>query len=256
VSIGGALAEARSRAGLTITQVSQRTCIRETIIRGIERDDFSACGGDFYARGHIRSIARTVGTDPEDLIREYDAAHGAPHEIRAADVFEPATPIKLRERRSPNWSVAMVVVLAVVIGYGVFRLVVPSSSHVATSARIKPTASHSASAPASATPSPSVSASASPTPSAPPASGVSIQVTAVADCWVGFTRPDGSYLKQSYVLSGTTKTWTFPSAVHMEIGNPGGILLTVNGRKLGKPGQAGQPLTLTLGPGKKLPAHA
>ena len=51
MSIGDALAQARSQAGLTITQVSQRTCIRETIIRGIERDDFSACGGDFYARG-------------------------------------------------------------------------------------------------------------------------------------------------------------------------------------------------------------
>jgi hypothetical protein len=74
VDIGGALAEARSEAGLTITQVSERTRIRETIIRDIERDDYSACGGDFYARGHIRAIARVVGTDPVPLIEEYDAA--------------------------------------------------------------------------------------------------------------------------------------------------------------------------------------
>ena len=65
MSIGDALAAARRQAGLTITQVSQRTCIRETIVRGIERGDYSACGGDFYARGHIRSIARAVGLDPE-----------------------------------------------------------------------------------------------------------------------------------------------------------------------------------------------
>ena len=64
MSIGDALAQARSQAGLTIAQVSQRTRIRETIIRGIEHDDFSACGGDFYARGHIRSIARVVGARP------------------------------------------------------------------------------------------------------------------------------------------------------------------------------------------------
>ena len=73
MSIGDTLAEARRQAGLTVTQVSQRTCIRETIIRGIEQGDYSACGGDFYARGHIRSIARAVGVDPEPLIREYDA---------------------------------------------------------------------------------------------------------------------------------------------------------------------------------------
>jgi transcriptional regulator with XRE-family HTH domain len=75
VGIGGALAEARTEAGLTIAQVSERTRIRETIIRSIELDDYSACGGDYYARGHIRAIARVVGTDPVPLIEEYDAEH-------------------------------------------------------------------------------------------------------------------------------------------------------------------------------------
>ena len=74
MSIGAGLARARGQAGLTVTQVSERTCIRETIICGIERDDYSACGGDFYARGHIRAIAKAVGTDPVPLIGEYDAA--------------------------------------------------------------------------------------------------------------------------------------------------------------------------------------
>jgi transcriptional regulator with XRE-family HTH domain len=74
VSIGGALAEARSEAGLSVTEVSERTRIRAAIIRDIERDDFAACGGDFYARGHIRAIAKVVGTDPVPLIAEYDAA--------------------------------------------------------------------------------------------------------------------------------------------------------------------------------------
>ena len=78
MSIGEGLAEARRQAGLTITQVSQRTRLRETIIRGIERDDYSACGGDFYARGHIRSIADVVGADPGPLIWEYDATQRPP----------------------------------------------------------------------------------------------------------------------------------------------------------------------------------
>jgi transcriptional regulator with XRE-family HTH domain len=80
VGIGGALAEARTAAGLTIAQVSERTRVRETIIRDIERDDYSACGGDYYARGHIRAIARVVGADPVPLIKEYDALHMPPPE--------------------------------------------------------------------------------------------------------------------------------------------------------------------------------
>ncbi len=81
MDIGGALAEARSEAGLTITEVSERTRIRATIIRDIERDDYSSCGGDYYARGHIRAIARVVGTDPVPLIEEYDTARIPPPEL-------------------------------------------------------------------------------------------------------------------------------------------------------------------------------
>src|SRR6266487_4239505 len=116
VSIGNALAEARRQAGLTVTQVSQRTCIRETIIRAIERTDFSACGGDFYARGHIRSIARAVGVDPEPLISEYDLTQDPAPEISAAEVFSPTAPIKMKERRRPNWTAAMAVAVLLIAG--------------------------------------------------------------------------------------------------------------------------------------------
>jgi hypothetical protein len=92
VSIGEALTGARDQAGLTVAQVSQETRIRQTIIKCIEGDDFAVCGGDFYARGHIRSIARAVGTDPAPLIEEYDAAHRALEPIPAADAFEPVRP--------------------------------------------------------------------------------------------------------------------------------------------------------------------
>jgi cytoskeletal protein RodZ len=248
VSVGDALAQARSQAGLTIAQVSEATCIRETIIRGIERDDFSACGGDFYARGHIRSIARVVGLDPDALIQEYDVTHGAPQAMTAADVFEPSTPIKLRERRSPNWSVAMVLVLAVVLGYGVYKLVdhgAPgrplASSHTGTGARDTDTPS----------PSPTPSKTAAPRPHR-----LVIRLTAVQDCWVAFSKPDGRQLFQVEVLSGGSRVWRFKHAVTMQIGNPGGILLTVNGKDLGHPGTYGQPVTLNFGPGRRLPHSA
>lgn len=248
MSIGDALADARRQAGLTITQVSQRTCIRETIIRGIEHDDFSACGGDFYARGHIRSVARSVGADDEELIREYDAVHGAPRAIRAADVFEPATPIKIKERRRPNWSLAMVLVLAVIAGYGIYRVVDSGTAHPArVQASSGQLPAHHHTHPAASTSTPSVA------PASPAASqNVVISLTAIQDCWVEFTKPDGRFLSQAYVVGGTSKTWSFSRAVNMDIGNPGGIVLTVNGKKLGSPGTAGQPVTLSLGPGKQV----
>jgi hypothetical protein len=99
VSIGEALAEARREAGLTVAQVSQRTRIRQTIIRGIEGDDYSVCGGDFYARGHIRSIAKVVAADSGPLIKEFDATHRAPGAISATGIDELVTLSRAGERQ-------------------------------------------------------------------------------------------------------------------------------------------------------------
>jgi hypothetical protein len=82
------LADARQRAGLTVAQVSERTRIRETVIRGIERDDYSGCGGDFYARGHIRGIAKAVGADPGPLVEEYDAVCRSPEVLSRVSLEE------------------------------------------------------------------------------------------------------------------------------------------------------------------------
>ena len=248
MSIGDTLAEERRQAGLTVTQVSQRTCIRETIIRGIERGDYSACGGDFYARGHIRSIARAVGADPEPLIREYDQAQGAPRAISAADVFEPATPIKIKERRRPNWSAAMVLALAVLVGVVVY--------HVVSSSSASPTASSSGSPHHGATTQARKSAAQhKPRPTATPtspalANEVVIRLSATQNCWVELTTASGKQIYQGLIYAGRSMHWTERRAVNLMLGNPGGVSLTVNGKNPVPVGST-QPVTLSLGPGQR-----
>ena len=117
MSIGEALAQARRQSGLTVAQVSQRTRIRQVIIRAIEGDDFSPCGGDFYARGHIRSIAKVVGADPEPLIRAYDTAHRAPGVISATAIDELVTLARTPRRRRLNWTTVTGLALVVALGF-------------------------------------------------------------------------------------------------------------------------------------------
>jgi cytoskeletal protein RodZ len=225
VGIGETLAEARRQAGLTITQVSQQTRIRESIIKAIEQNDFSPCGGDFYARGHIRSIASVIGIDPAPLIREYDEEHGPPGGLlRAAEIFEPATPIKIREPRRFGLGKVLVVLLLAAIGYGAYHLVSTRSSHPSanTAATQRPAAS------------PTSHPTVRPTPTAhpvvsPPGEAV-IRLTAVRDCWVGLTNSSGRQVYQGLILAGNTKTWREKHPVNMVIGNPAGIRLTVNGK--------------------------
>jgi cytoskeletal protein RodZ len=241
VSIGDSLAEARRQAGLTIAEVSQQTRIRESIIRGIEQGDFSACGGDFYARGHIRSIASVVGIDPVPLIREYDVEHGPLGAMRAADVFEPSTPIKIRERRSPSLSLIVVVVLLAIIGFSAYHLVSAHNKGHQALAATRPTVT------AQATPKATHTVKPSPSPT-PTSTDVVIHLAAVEECWVQLTSStDGSQLYMGTIPAGSSMTWTEKHAVKITLGNPGGIVLTVDGKKQNP--DTTLPVTLSFSPG-------
>ena len=248
MSIGETLADARHQAGLSVTQVSQQTRIRESIIRDIEQGDFATCGGDFYARGHIRSIAGVVGTDPAPLISKYDADHGPVNSMRAADVFGPTKPIKIRERRSPSLAMIVAVVLLAIIGYGAYRLV-SSHGHSSPSAggtpSVLPPSTHPASTPATK-PSPTTT---------PTLSSVVINVAAGQEpCWILLTRAsDGSQIYMGEVLAGTSMTWTAKEAVNIRLGNPAAVILTVNGQR--EPIDTVLPVTLSFSP-KTAPAGA
>jgi cytoskeletal protein RodZ len=248
VTIGDALVTARRQAGLTITQVSQRTCIRETIIRGIERNDFSACGGDFYARGHIRSIARAEGVAPEPLIREYDATQGAPEAITAADVFEPSTPIRIRERRRPNWSLAMLVALAAIVGIATYHfLLSPTKADPAAGQRpatvqsgTRPGAGQHGAGQHSAGTQPKSAASKSHKSSA---RHLVIALSAVSgNCWIELTTTSNKLIYEGIIPVGTSRTFTEDKSAILRVANPGAVMLKVNGTVRSP---SAQPVTLS-----------
>lgn len=231
MSIGETLAEERQRAGLSVTQVSLQTRIRETVVRGIEADDFSACGGNFYARGHIRSIARVIGIDPEPLVAEFDAAHGgAPQPVSAVSAFEPEQPVVFRERRAPNWSAAMALALVLVVIYGIVQVVGHDRGGERRTAQQ-----------VAGTPAPSPSASAPPESSAPiaeaPRTKVDVRVEAKHTTWLNVIGDKGRTLFSGTLHKGDEKDFTAKKKVRLVIGVGGSVSLTVNGKDLGSPGK-------------------
>jgi ribosome-binding protein aMBF1 (putative translation factor) len=57
MSLGSLIAKARKDAGLSLEDLAAKTNIRINVLSEIEKDDFSHCGGETYARGHVRNIA-------------------------------------------------------------------------------------------------------------------------------------------------------------------------------------------------------
>jgi cytoskeleton protein RodZ len=232
-SIGEALTSARESAGLSVEQVCAATRIRRTLLEAIERDDLVQCGGDFYARGHIRTIAATVGTDPAPLLAQFDAEHAGSAPPRAAEVFEPDT--ARPEHRGPNWTAAMLAALVLVVGYGVVSAV-----------RDDGTGRPVAGANRSASQAPTNAAA-----SSPPLDGGSMlaqahrnRVTVVLRArdlsWVQATTASGKELFQGLLERGQVRTFTARARVKLVVGNAGAVVLTVNGTHLGTAGRAGQ----------------
>ncbi|WP_426566574.1 helix-turn-helix domain-containing protein [Angustibacter sp. McL0619] len=74
-SIGAALKQAREARGMTEVEVGAAINLRATLVRAIERDDFALCGGDVYARGHLRAYAKQVGLDAAPLLTAFSEQH-------------------------------------------------------------------------------------------------------------------------------------------------------------------------------------
>ena len=125
--VGPQLAAARERLRLSVDQLADRTRIRPHVIEAIEIDDFAPCGGDFYARGHLRTLSRVLGVDVTPLLATYDERYAdAPIDPRRVFEAELATgrggPIR-GTRGGPNWSVIVAAVMTVVLAWSVARLV-------------------------------------------------------------------------------------------------------------------------------------
>ncbi len=123
--IGGELAQARTTLGLTVDELAERTRIRPSVIESIELDDFSPCGGDFYARGHLRMLGRVLGIDSAPLLRAYDDVF-ATSPVSARDIFEAelATGSAGMVRggsSGANWGALIAAVLVLMVVWGVAR---------------------------------------------------------------------------------------------------------------------------------------
>ncbi|MEV7807699.1 helix-turn-helix domain-containing protein [Microbispora sp. NPDC088329] len=244
MSVGAALAEARERAGLTVRQLSERTRIRETVIERFERDDFSV--GDFYARGHIRTIASDLGLDPDEILRQYGQENGdGASPVRASAVFR--GDVGERARRAPGWTKAVAVALAIVAIVVVARMLGGSGEKAGpTAARLPVTAPH-AHARQEKGHEKTLEEAVAP-------DLVVVKVTARKPAYINVKDAKGKEIFQGTLPEGRTTTYSAKGKVRMTIGDAGAVRLEVNGRDLGTPGRDGQMIRRTFeagGPGPR-----
>lgn len=72
MSLGSMITKARKDAGLSIDDLSAATNIRGPLLRQMESDNFTQCGGETYARGHLRNLAVKLNVDPQMFITAFE----------------------------------------------------------------------------------------------------------------------------------------------------------------------------------------
>lgn len=245
--IGAALTAAREARGLSVEDVAAATRIRAAIVRAIEREDFSACGGDVYARGHLRVIAQLVGTDPRPLIEEFDRRSDEPvPALRTSPLgsFEPPKDASRAGRQSPRWAAVAAAVLALAVVFLGVNWLVGRESGPGT-----PVGAAPAPATSTATSSPPSSPAASRSPSRPPAQGVTLRLRADGgSSWVSVRDSDGGEIFQGVLADGQARQFRDARRIDVRFGNSPAVRVTLNGRDVGAPRCAQQVCTVSFAP--------
>jgi cytoskeleton protein RodZ len=132
--IGPKITHAREMLDMSIDELSQRTRIRPHVLEAMEVDDFGPCGGDFYARGHLTAIARTLGLTLDPLMKTYDECY-AQGPINARRVFEAelSTGLSSGMRATlsgPRWSLLIGSVLCLTMVWALARMFAGSPDHL------------------------------------------------------------------------------------------------------------------------------
>jgi cytoskeletal protein RodZ len=233
-SIGEEIRAARKGADLTIAEVADRAKLRVAVLQAIENDDFSLCGGDTYARGHLKVIAGILKIDSKSLLELFDEKFGK-FETALLDLSEKGKRNLEKPSKSTkaSWKTLSAIAVAVIALVTVVQISGSSPKNEVVSAT-----SESETPPSVEQPIP---ATASTEPEA------KVVITGVRSySWISVSDAAGNSIFTGEVKKGESKEFTDAQLLRFVIGNAGAVTLTVNGEERGIPGKIGEVVRLQV----------
>jgi cytoskeleton protein RodZ len=117
-TVGQILRRARVARDLSLEQVSAELRIEPQQLDALEHDRFERIGVPVFVKGYLRQYGVRLGLDQRELLAHYDRQT----KLREVEI-QPSKTIKLHdERQITVWVVAVVVLLALIVGLAVWWL--------------------------------------------------------------------------------------------------------------------------------------
>ena len=228
MTLGQVIRDARIAARLSIEELSESTSVRIGLLTEMENNNFVHCGGDTYARGHLRNIANKVGVDPNVFIKLYNEEHSL--ESRAiGDLLVENNVMQVpHEKKAISWKVPAAISLSVLFLFGVIQIVTSNQSSDS-----QPVAAASAAPTAEAPVAPSPTPSPEPSISTEVSDGkVTLKLSAVRGNSYIDVIVDGTRVIKGSLFQGDTKNFEGSRAISVYLSNPAGLDVTHDGELL------------------------
>jgi len=226
MTLGSTIRDAREAARISLESLSESTSIRLGLLTEMENNNFAHCGGDTYARGHLRNIANRIGLNPQILLDLYNDQHSTENRAIQDLLVENNIMQVPREKKTISWKVPALVSVTILF-------VIASVQIVTSNQDSSPTPAPSVSASKSAEPTPPPTQSAAPAPVVTSKSGP-VELTLVASRGNSYIHivVDGSQAEKGSMFQGETKTFKGKKVISIYLSNPAGLDLTLNGKQL------------------------
>lgn len=252
MSLGSVIRQARIDAGLSIDDLSERTSIRAGLLKEIESDDFTKCGGETYARGHLRNIAPLLKMDAGVLLELYENEQSMqPRRIQEmlAENNVMTNPV---DKKTISWKTLAGISLATLALLGAVQIIISNSETTEVS-------NPEVVATESATAEPTNTTEAQPTPTATTTpttvrdtyssgTGVSVSVAASrGNSWLFVSDDNGTTLYSGQIRSGQNLNFSSTTRVSLRVGNAGAVDISVNGKSAQQIGDDGEVITVSYG---------
>ena len=244
MSLGSMITKARKDAGLSIDDLSAATNIRGTLLRQMEADNFSQCGGETYARGHLRNIAIKLNVEPQIFLTAFEDEQMHVDRTMQDLLVENSVMREPKEARKVSWKVLVTISIASLFVAGLAQIIVSNDSApdipVAVEESATPTASPEATTATEVVPTEE--------PTVSTGQGVEVIINAVrAKSWLFVSDSSGRVLFSGQIPQGVTKTFSSDAQLNLKIGNAGGVDVSVNGKKIDSLGADGQVVSVSYG---------
>lgn len=226
--VGEILRRTRESRQLGLDEIAKRTKISQRFLSAIEGGNYGILPSDVFVRGFLRSYAKILGLDPEEMVELYKQERGI------------ATLLEEEEAGKP----LPLFVLWLAVGAG--ALLVGAVLTFIFWPRESP--APVASAPAVPAPIERSTEPSRPSPPRPTGALDSVELLFSRHCWA-LVKADGVKAFEGFKESGDQLKYEVRESFYLKVGDAGAVLVTHAGKPYPKLGDDGQPVELNIAAG-------